>query len=298
MNTTKRVFCCVGMTLTTYPRLTDAATDEELIRFWLSDKSKTTRKTYRTIARQFLEFTGKPLADTRIEDILLWLESYQLRSASRNTVINKLAAIRSLFGFGMGTGYLAADPTKMIKSPKAIDALNERLLIEEEVKRLIEATEPGRDRAIVKLLYVLGLRISELTGLNWNDFRENNDGATVTIRGKGSKTRTLLLDRSLWDEIRQLPRGEKTTAVFLSRLGNRLDRHAIHRMIKKAVEAAGINPHTSAHWLRHAHACHSLKHGAGIELLRKSLGHSSLATTSRYLHVNPDECTSQFIRLE
>lgn len=56
------------------------------------------------------------------------LESYQLRSASRNTIHNKLAALKSLFGFGLKTGYLAIDPTKMIKTPTAIDALNERLL--------------------------------------------------------------------------------------------------------------------------------------------------------------------------
>lgn len=286
------------MSLITYPRLTNAATDEELIRFWISGKARTTQKTYLAIARQFLEFTGKPLADTLLEDILLWLESFQLRSASGNTIHNKLAAIKSLFGFAMKTGYLAVNPATIIKTPGVKDALNERLLIENEVKRLIEAAEPGRDRCILKILYVLGLRISELVGLNWDDFRETPDGVAVTIFGKGSRTRTLLIDRSLYDEIRELPRGDKTTAVFLSRLGNRLDRHAIHRMIKKAAEKAGINPHTSAHWLRHAHACHSLKHGAGIELLMKSLGHSSLSTTSRYLHVEPSECTSQFIRLE
>lgn len=287
------------MTLPTYPKLTEATTDAEIVRLWISAKSRTTAKTYLTVVRQFLEFTGKPLADTRIEDLLLWLESFQLRSASGNTINNKLAAIKSLFSFGVKTGYLTANPATMIRATKAKDALNERLLIEEEVKRLVEAAKPGRDRIIVKLLYTLGLRVSELTGLNRGDFRETGDGgAMVTVYGKGAKTRVLMIDRSLWNEIRELPRGEGTEAVFLSRLGNRLDRHAVHRLIKAAVAKAGINPHTSAHWLRHAHACHSLKHGAGIELLMKSLGHGSLTTTSRYLHVNPDECTSQFIRLE
>ncbi|NCR26758.1 MAG: tyrosine-type recombinase/integrase [Microcystis aeruginosa LE13-04] len=287
------------MNLITYPRLTDATTDAELIRWWLSDKAKTTRKTYLTIARQFLEFAEKPLADIKIEDILLWLESWQLRSANVNTVGNKLAALKSLFGFGLKTGYLATNPTKMIKTPKAKDALNERLLMEDDVKRLIVATEPGRDRTIIKVLYVLGLRVSELIALDRGDFRTaDNGGAIVTVYGKGSKTRVLAIDRPLWEEIQGLPRGLTTEAVFLSRFGNRLDRHAVHRLIKKAVERAGINPHASAHWLRHAHACHSLKHGAGIDLLMKSLGHSSLTTTTRYLHANPDECTSQFIRLD
>ena len=294
------------MTIDTYPKLTEASSDSELIRWWISRKAPTTQKTYLMVVRQFLDFTGKELKEVRLEDILLWLESFQLRSASVNTINNKLAAVKSLFSFGVKTGYLSINPASLVKSPKPKDALNERILVEAEVKQLIEAAKSKRgaaalaerDRSLIKLIYFLGLRVSELVGLNWSDFKPTEGGAVVTVFGKGSKTRVLLIDEHLWAELNQLPRSEKTEAVFLSRFGNRLDRHAIHRLIKKAAERAGINPHTSAHWLRHAHACHSLKHGAGIELLMKSLGHSSLAVTSRYLHVQPDECTSKFIRLD
>ncbi len=294
------------MTIHTYPKLTDAKQDTELIRLWISQKSPTTQKTYITISRQFLTFAGKKLEEVKLEDILLWLESFQLRGKSQNTINNKLAAIKSLFSFGVKTGYLSANPASMIKTTKAKDALNERILQAEEVKQLINAAKnerdaaalASRDRLILILLYILGLRISELVGLNWSDFQPTEEAIAVTIFGKGHKTRTLLITHQLWSELKQLPRSEKTEAVFLSRFGNRLDRHAIHRLIKKAVEKAGINPHTSAHWLRHAHACHSLNNGAGIDLLMKSLGHSSLAVTSRYLHVQPSECTSKFIELD
>ncbi|VEP14745.1 Integrase [Hyella patelloides LEGE 07179] len=285
------------MTINTYPKLTDAKQDTELIRFWISQKSKTTQKTYITISRQFLTFAGKELEEVKLEDILLWLESFQLRGKSQNTINNKLAAIKSLFSFGVKTGYLPANPASMIKTTKAKDALNERILQAEEVKQLINEAAQMRDRLILVLLYILGLRISELVGLNWSDFQPTDEAIAVTIFGKGHKTRTLLITHQLYSELKQLPSSEKTEAVFLSRFGNRLDRHAIHRLIKKAVEKAGINPHTSAHWLRHAHACHSLNNGAGIDLLMKSLGHSSLAVTSRYLHVKPSECTSKFIDL-
>ena len=294
------------MTIHTYPKLTDAKQDTELIRLWISQKSPTTQKTYITISRQFLTFAGKKLEEVKLEDILLWLESFQLRGKSQNTINNKLAAIKSLFSFGVKTGYLSANPASTIKTTKAKDALNERILQAEEVKQLINAAKnerdaaalASRDRLILILLYILGLRISELVGLNWSDFQPTEEAIAVTIFGKGHKTRTLLITHQLWSELKQLPRSEKTEAVFLSRFGNRLDRHAIHRLIKKAVEKAGINPHTSAHWLRHAHACHSLNNGAGIDLLMKSLGHSSLAVTSRYLHVQPSECTSKFIELD
>ncbi len=286
------------MTIDTYPKLTNAATDTEIIRLWISQKSLSTQKTYITISRQFLTFAGKGLREIMLEDIMLWLESFQLRKSSQNTINNKLAAIKSLFSFGVKTGYLSHHPANIIKTPSPKDALNERILVEMDIRGLIDAANNSRDHIILKLLYILGLRVSELVGLNWSDFRSSNDGAIVTILGKGHKTRTLLIDRSIWHQIQELPKSDRCEAIFLSRFGNRLDRHAIHRLIKTAVEKAGINPHTSAHWLRHAHACHSLKNGAGIDLLMKSLGHSSLAVTSRYLHVQPSECTSKFIDLD
>ena len=286
------------MSLTTYPKLTDATSDRELVRLWIAQKSKTTQQTYLMVVQQFLTFTNKELREVRLEDLTIWLESFRLRQAAVPTINNKLAALKSLFGFGLKTGYLESNPAALIKTLKPKDALNERLLGEEEVRQLIEAAKPGRDRCLIKLLYCLGLRVSELVGLNWGDFKQTEEGVIVTVFGKGSKTRSLLLPQPLWKEVQQLPRSEKTDAIFLSRFGNRLDRHAVHRIVKAAAIRAGINPHTSAHWLRHAHACHSLKHGAGIDLLMKSLGHSSLAVTSRYLHCQPTECTSKFIHLD
>ena len=141
------------MELSTYPKLTNADTDDSLIRLWLAQKAPTSQKTYRAISQQFLDFTAKDLRETMLEDITLWLESFWLRGYSQNTINNKLAALKSLFSFGMKTGYLSANPARLIKTPKAKDALNERLMGVEEVKKLIAATKPGRDRALLKLLY-------------------------------------------------------------------------------------------------------------------------------------------------
>ena len=287
------------MALDTYPKLTNAQDDLAIVRFWISQKAKTTQNTYITASRQFLEFTGKELSEVMVEDILLWLESFQLRGASQNTVNNKLGSIKSLFGFGVKTGYLRANPASMIKTIKAKDTLHERILVEKDVKKLIDAAKNERDRCILIMLYLLGLRISELVGLDWSDFEQIGDGEiAVTILGKGSKTRTLLIGNLFYLSLQQLPKSDKCEAVFISRLKNRLDRHAIHRMIKDAAKRASVNPNVSAHWLRHSHSTHSLNNGAAVELLMKSLGHSSLAITSRYLHVQPSECTSKFINLE
>ncbi len=66
-------------------------------------------------------------------------------------------------------------------------------------------------------------------------------------------------------------------------------------MIKRACKRAGIDERTSSHWLRHSHASHSLEAGCNLRLLQQSLGHASVTTTERYLHISPDAGSSQFI---
>ena len=297
----KRLFLLANifpMTIDTYPKLTAADTDFDLVRWWVSTKSVNTRKTYLMVYRQFLDFTGKALADIVIEDILLWLESYQLRGASMNTIHNKSAAIKSLFNFARKTGYLSANPSTLIKSPQAKDALHERMMSEEDVKMLIMATRTPLEQMVIKLLYFLGLRVSEMLDLKWSHFQPVDGGFSVQVIGKGLKRRILFLNHSLWQQLQFLPRMDGVDFVFITSKGHRYDRHSIHRVIKGVVHRAGVNPQISAHWLRHAHASHSLKHGASIDLLMKSLGHSSLDLTSRYLHIEGNQCTSKFLNME
>ena len=74
-----------------------------------------------------------------------------------------------------------------------------------------------------------------------------------------------------------------------------MDRSVVHRMIKRACKRAGIDERASAHWLRHSHASHSLEAECNLRLLQQSLGHASVTTTERYLHISPDAGSSQFI---
>ncbi|NJK58246.1 MAG: tyrosine-type recombinase/integrase [Pleurocapsa sp. SU_5_0] len=99
--------------------------------------------------------------------------------------------------------------------------------------------------------------------------------------------------------------------VFISRHHNKMERSVVHRMIKRACKRAGIDERASAHWLRHSHASHSLEAGCNfsvrdagvspaypitlVRLLQQSLGHASVTTTERYLHISPDAGSSQFI---
>ena len=74
-----------------------------------------------------------------------------------------------------------------------------------------------------------------------------------------------------------------------------LDRSRVLRIIQEAAKRAGVEGGVSPHWLRHAHATHSLERGAPIHLVQATLGHASVATTSRYLHLRPSQSSVEFI---
>ena len=83
--------------------------------------------------------------------------------------------------------------------------------------------------------------------------------------------------------------------VFRSRKGGHLDPSAVHRVVKAAAERAGLSAEVSAHWLRHAHASHSLDRKAPIHLVQQTLGHASVATTGRYLHARPTGSSARYL---
>jgi hypothetical protein len=86
--------------------------------------------------------------------------------------------------------------------------------------------------------------------------------------------------------------------VFPSRSGRALDRGRVRSIVRLAAEGAGVAASVSPHWLRHAHASHALDHGAPIHLVQATLGHSSVATTSRYLHARPGDSSARFLASE
>jgi integrase/recombinase XerD len=113
----------------------------------------------------------------------------------------------------------------------------------------------------------------------------------LSITGKGGKVRQVLLPEVVGRSLLSL-RGDAgaNDPVFASRKGGgRLTQPAVHTMIKRAAKAAGINEAVSPHWLRHAHASHTIERGATLARVQATLGHGNIATTSGYLHARPDD---------
>lgn len=278
--------------------VTPSDANERLIEMWVHGLSPPTQERYRRTARRFLASANKPLHLITLADIQGWhLTLKELSPSSQRTAI---ATIKSLLSFAHKIGVIENNVGLSMREPKAKDCLNERILSEAEVQAMIALETNPRNRAILRALYSGGLRVSELCQLRWKDLKARNESGQVTVLGKGQKTRTVLLPLSVWNEIHQL-RGDSGAddPVFQSRegddLGKHLDRTQVYRIVAAAAKRAGIEGKVSPHWLRHSHASHSLEHGAPLHLVQATLGHASLATTSRYLHARPNDSSSLYL---
>jgi integrase/recombinase XerD len=183
-------------------------------------------------------------------------------------------------------------------------------LTPEEVWSLIDHAPAGRDRVLLDVLYTCGVRRAEAAGLRWCDLQPRPEAGQITVFGKGGKSRAVLVPSALWSDLLEL-RGGATSddPVFASRrraligtesalkrrVARPLDLSMINLIVARAARAAGLGKKVSPHWMRHAHASQALDNGTPLHVLQATLGHSSLTTTSRYVHVRPDDSSSLYL---
>ncbi len=278
------------------PAVIDA--DQSLVALWLSLKtSRHTRRAYSADVAGFLSFVHKPLAEVTLTDLQAWgafLGQRELKPASRNRAIT---AVKSLLSFAQESGYLPFNVGVAVKLQPHQDRLAQRILAESEVARLIDGAPEGRDRVLLKLLYVSGVRVSELCGLKWCDTLSRQQGGQISVFGKGGKTRTVLLKLKVWQQLLSI-RGAATPLepIFRSQKGGgALDPSQVRRIVYAAARKAGLEQKVSPHWMRHAHASHALDRSAPIHLVQATLGHASVSTTGRYLHARPSESSGDYL---
>ena len=272
--------------------------DAEVIRVWLATKiSPATRRAYAGEIVRFLEFVRKPLASVTLADMQFYAEKLArsgLKVSSQNRAVT---SIKSLLSFAHETGYLPFNVGVAVKLRPQRDGLAQRFLEESEVAKLIEAAPPGRNRVLLKLLYVSGVRVGELCGLKWCDALPRQSGGQITVFGKGGKTRTILLKPNVWQQLLSLQGPARAVdSIFRSRKGGgQLDSSQARRIVYAAALKAGLEKKVSPHWLRHAHASHALERSAPLHLVQATLGHASIATTGRYLHARPTDSSSFYL---
>ena len=246
--------------------------------------------------------TVAAVASKDVTDYLGRLREGRLPAAapySPASVARMLVSLRSFYRFLVREGYLEADPTATVGTPKKPRSLPKAIRLD-EVEGLIELPENTllgrRDRAILETLYGAGLRISELVGLDIDDV-DLEEGNLLVRSGKGSKGRRVPIGRAARTAVGdyltasrpELVRRAKRApggALFLNARGGRLSRQGCWKILKDYARTAGLDDKVSPHTLRHSFATHMLDAGADIRVVQELLGHASLSTTQVYTLVS------------
>lgn len=207
-----------------------------------------------------------------------------------------LCGVRAFYRFLLLDGYIDADPSELLESPKLPFHIPEYLTLEEvdqlEASFDMSKPESQRNRAIIEVLFSCGLRVSELVTLKLSDLYLEEK--FVRVIGKGNKERLVPIsdkaihELELWFSDRchlEIKKGEEDY-VFLNRCGSHLTRVMILIMIKRQAEEAGIKKVISPHTLRHSFATALLKGGADLRVIQALLGHEDIGTTEIYTHID------------
>jgi len=182
------------------PRLTDA----KVIELWLRrQRSPLTRSVYRWDIRRLLRETGLKLPKTSALDLERFAESLAGSGLAPISQGRTLAAVRSLFRFAERIGY-CANPAGGVDLPRTDNPLSERIMTEEDVGALIAHEPDERNRVLLTVLYMAGLRVSEACGLRWRNLQARGEAGQILVHGKGGRTRAVMLPAAVWGQLTAL----------------------------------------------------------------------------------------------
>ena len=217
---------------------------------------------------------------------------------TKTTIARKIASIRAFYRFLYQEEIIEYNPIDNIPTPKQNKTLP-NFLYEEEVENILRGikidTPAGyRNRIILELLWNTGMRISELSSLNYEDLNlEQNE---IRVFGKGAKERIVLIPdktkeglQNYIDNVSDLickTDKKPTSPLFINYNGYRLQNQSIRKALKQAVDSIQFTKKVTPHVFRHSFATKLLEHGADLRIVQELLGHASIKNTQIYTHVS------------
>lgn len=215
------------------------------------------------------------------------------------TIARHLVSLRMFYKYLRLEERTAQDNVELLGAPKLWQRIPQ-VLSPTAVEELLAAPRPQdrfylRDRAILETFYATGCRVSEVAGLTVDDV--HLDAGFLKCLGKGRRQRVVPLGRPAVQALRaylgegrpgRAPRPPHPTYLFVSKSGRKLTGLVLWKIVKKYCRRAGLPADVSPHTLRHSFATHLLSGGADLRAVQELLGHSSIATTQIYTHVDRD----------
>ncbi len=232
-----------------------------------------------------------------------WMESMMDKGNNATSINRRLSALRSLYRFALVRGLVSRDPARMVRGPKKAKPLPQ-FLKENEMDDLLDRMVTGagfkevRARAILALFYETGIRLSELTGLD--DQAVDFDRCQIKVLGKRDKQRIIPFGEELREalllyiKVRNGQVSQTGDALFVTEKGERMNGDQVRYLVKKYLSEGCTLKKRSPHVLRHTFATAMLNHKAGLESVKKLLGHESLSTTEIYTHTTFEQLKREY----
>ena len=233
-----------------------------------------------------------------IKEYLLYIQQFNY---SKTTTARKIASLRTFYRYLYRERIIETNPAIGVHSPKKGKNLPEFLTeIEmEQILNNIKIDTPAgyRNRTILELLYATGMRVSELSNLNFENLNlEENE---IKVFGKGSKERIVLVSsrakkflETYINTVRYLifksENQKQSDPVFINKTGYRLQTQSIRLAIKGVMEKIELPKHVTPHVFRHSFATKLLENGADLRVVQELLGHSSISNTQIYTHISTE----------
>jgi integrase/recombinase XerC len=237
------------------------------------------------------------LAGLRAADIRGWLAALANEKLAAASRAQHLSALRGFFRFLSRRHGVEITAVRLISTararptlPRALTVVQARDVTDHVSDVSDDPAMQARDIALFSLLYGSGLRIAEALGLNVRDATALRSNLSLTVTGKGSKTRivrvlpAVLAAIEAWLALH--PRGQPENALFVGARGKRLDPAVAQKVLRTYRRLAGLPEHATPHALRHSFATHLLASGGDLRSIQDLLGHASLSTTQRYTAID------------
>ena len=270
--------------------------------------SKHTVSAYSSDILSFLIWLNeKSITDVTYSTIREYLLYIQQFNYSKTTTARKIASLRTFYRFLYREKIIETNPAIGIHSPKRGKSLPE-FLTEKEIDNIlnkINMDSPAgyRNRTILELLYATGMRISELSSLNFENL--NLDENEIKVFGKGAKERIVLVSErakrfleTYIKTVRYLIFNTENTKendpVFINKTGYRLQPQSVRSAIRDVVDKIELPKHVTPHVFRHSFATKLLENGADLRIVQELLGHSSISNTQIYTHVSTERLKQSY----
>lgn len=225
----------------------------------------------------------EPLAATRVH-VDAFVRALEERGSAPATIARRLAAVAGFYAYAIDERLITANPVARVRRPRVDDESPRLGLAKEEVAALLAlaAEGPARDHALLCVLVLNGLRVSEAVAATAGQLSTERGHRTLSIVRKGGKRGLVPLAPRTAVAIDDALGGRAAGPILATRSGKAMDRHAAHETVRRYARRAGIGKAVSPHLLRHSFVTLSLDAGVTLRDVQDAAGHADPRTTRRY----------------